>query len=421
MKKTIVEKIIANHAGMEEVYPGDIVDVRVDRLMINDSNGPTTFKNFNELGAKEIRNPENILVAIDHRVPPWEAKQADNINFCRTFCREHKMTGFREIGRNGIGHQMMCEGFVRPGEIAVGTDSHSTMYGGMGALGCGINSADAAVIMAEGTMWMMVPESCLVTLKGRPRKGVTAKDIALKLQTLASVDHFIYKAIEITGDYAHEMSVASRLVIANMLCETGAKCGILPPDQIVADYLGEGVCTLASDPGAEYSEYYEIDLDDLEPVLACPHATNNVKTVSEVEGVKINQAFLGSCTNGRIEDFLQAAEVLRGRKVHPEVRLIVVPGSQNVYLEMTRMGLTELFVESGAMVLSSGCASCGGFGPGVIGSNEVCISTTNRNWQGRMGPKSSSVYLGSAYSVAAAAVAGKIESPWKYLAERSKI
>lgn len=412
---TIVEKIIAKHAGLSEVHPGDIVDVKVDRLMINDSNGPTVFKNFQKLGAKGVRNQEGILVAMDHRVPPWDSKHADNINFCRMFCREREMTGFKEIGRNGIGHQMMCEQFVRPGEIAVGTDSHSTMYGGMGALGCGVNSADAAVIMATGTMWMMVPESCLVTLKGRPRKGVTAKDIALKLQTLASVDHFVYKAIEIAGEYAHEMSVASRLVIANMLCETGAKCGILPPDQVVADYLGEEVCTLASDPDAVYAERYEIDLDALEPVLACPHAVENVKNITEAEGITIHQAFLGSCTNGRIEDFLQAAEILRGRKVHPNVRLIIVPGSQAVYLEMTRLGLTELFTECGAAVMSSSCASCGGFGPGTIGSNEVCISTTNRNWQGRMGPKSSSVYLGSAYAVAAAAVEGKITSPLKYL------
>lgn len=419
MKKTIIEKIIAKNAGLEKVYPGDIVDVKIDRLMINDSNGPTVFKNFQKLGVKEIINKDRIMVAMDHKVPPWGLDLPEKINFCRRFCREYNIKGFKEIGHHGIGHQMMCERFVRPGEVAVGTDSHSTMYGGMGALGCGINSADAAVIMATGKIWMMVPESCLITLKGRPKKGVTAKDIALKLQTLAPTDHFIYKAIEIAGDYAHEMSVAGRLVIANMLCETGAKCGILPPDEIVAEYLGEEVCTLSSDPGADYVDYFEVDLDNLEPVLACPHAVENVKNITEVEGVEIDQAFLGSCTNGRIEDFLQAAEILYGRKVHPNVRLIIVPGSQSVFLEMTRMGLTQLFTECGAAVLSSSCASCGGFGPGTIASNEVCIATTNRNWLGRMGPASSSVYLGSAYSVAAAAVSGKIESPLKYLTEGS--
>lgn len=415
MKKTIIEKIIAQHAGLPEVKPGDIVDVKVDRLMINDSNGPTVFRNFQKLGVEKVCNPDSILIAMDHRVPPWDAKHADNINFCRLFSKENHLAGFRDIGRNGIGHQMMCEDFVLPGEIAVGTDSHSTMYGGMGALGCGVNSADAAVIMATGTMWMMVPESCLVTLKGRPKKGVTAKDIALKLQTIASPETFIYKAIEIAGEYAHEMSVAGRLVIANMICETGAKCGIFPPDRTVAEYLGKDIDMLASDLDAVYSERFEINLDELEPVLACPHAVSNVKPVSEVEGVKVHQAFLGSCTNGRIEDFLQAAEILKGHSVHPDVRLLVVPGSQKVFLEMTRLGLTELFTQCGAAIMGASCASCGGFGPGTIGSNEVCISTTNRNWQGRMGPASSSVYLGSAYSVAAAAVAGEIVSPIKYL------
>lgn len=415
MGKTIIEKIISAHAGGREVRTGDIVDVTVDRLMINDSNGPTVFKDFQLLGAEEVRNPEGILIAMDHRVPPWDSKHADAISFCRGFAHEHALAGFREIGRNGIGHQMMCERFVRPGEIAVGTDSHSTMYGGMGALGCGVNSADAAVIMATGTMWMKVPESVLITLKGRPRRGITAKDIALKLQTIAPAENFIYKAVEINGEYAHEMSVASRLVIANMICETGAKCGILPADQVVADYLGEKIRFESSDPDASYAARYEIDLDELEPVLAFPHAVSNVRPVTEAAGVKINQAFLGSCTNGRIEDFLQAAEILRGRKVHPDVRMLIVPGSQQVFLEMTRLGLTELFTECGALVMSSSCASCGGFGPGTIGSGEVCISTTNRNWLGRMGPKSSSVYLGSAYAVAAAAVAGEIVSPLAYL------
>jgi len=415
MGKTIIEKIISTHSGKKDVKPGDIVDVSVDRLMINDSNGPTVFKDFYLLGVNEVKNPEGILIAMDHRVPPWDSKHADAINFCRTFAREHKLNGFRDIGRNGIGHQMMCECFVRPGEIAVGTDSHSTMYGGMGALGCGVNSADAAVIMATGTMWMKVPESILITLKGRPKKGVTAKDIALQLQTVAPPEIFIYKAVEIAGEYAHEMSVSSRLVIANMICETGAKCGIIPGDDVAAAYLNEDICHLTSDPDAVYSEQYEINLDEMEPVLAFPHAVNNVKPISEASGIRIQQAFLGSCTNGRIEDFMQAAEILRGRKVHPEVRLLVVPGSQQVFLEMTRLGLTELFTECGAAVMNSSCASCGGFGPGTIGSGEVCISTTNRNWKGRMGPASSSVYLGSAYAVAAAAVSGEIVSPLVYL------
>ena len=231
---------------------------------------------------------------------------------------------------------------MRPGEIAVGTDSHATMYGGMGALGCGINASDAAVIMATGKTWMMVPESILITLKGRPKKGVTAKDIALKIMTIAPLERFIYKAVEITGDYAHEISVDGRLVITNLICETGAKCGIFAPDAVVANYLEEPVCNIASDEDAVYCEKFEIDLDALEPVLACPHEVSNVKNLSEVEGTKIDQAILGSCTNGRIEDFLQAAEIMRGRRIHPDVRMIIVPGSQKVFLDMTRLGLVEV-------------------------------------------------------------------------------
>jgi len=416
MKQTIVEKIIAQKAGLQEVHPGEIVDVEVDRLMINDLLGPTVFKNFTALGAEKIVNPERILFGVDHHAPPIDAKQADTLNFCRMFCKEHKLPGFLELGRHGIGHQLMCEDFTRPGEIAVGTDSHSTTYGGMGALACGINSADAAVIMATGKMWMMVPESYQLILKGRPKKGVTAKDIGLKLQTLAPVEHFIYKSIEMGGEYSHEMSVAGRLTIANLICETGAKCGIFPADDVVAEYLGDKkISRVCSDPNAAYAGRFEIDLETLDPVLACPHGVENVKNLSEVAGTKIHQAFLGSCTNGRIEDFEQAAEILRGRKVHPDVRLLIVPASQKIFLQMTRMGLTELFVECGATILVSGCAACGDCGPGTIAAGEVCISTTNRNWKGRMGSPDSEIYLGSAYAIAAAAVAGLIEPPAKYL------
>jgi homoaconitate hydratase family protein len=416
MKQTIVEKIIAQHASLPEVHPGEIIDVKTDRLMINDINGPTVIKNFIDLGAGKVVNPDRIIFSLDHRVPPIDIKQADSLNTCRTFCKEHNVGGFLEIGRHGIGHQVMCENFTRPGEIAVGTDSHSTTYGGMGALACGVNSADAAVILATGRMWIMVPESCLVTLRGHTRKGVTAKDIALKLQTLAPVDHFIYKSIEVVGGYAHEMSVSSRLAIANMICETGAKCGIFSADDVVAEYLGDkNINRVCSDPDASYVEHFEINLDILEPVVACPHSVENVKNVSEVVGKKIHQAFLGSCTNGRLEDFVQAAEILRGRKVHPDVRLIIVPASQQIFLDMTRMGLTELFTECGAAILTSGCASCAGEGSGAIGAGEVCISTTNRNWKGRMGSSNSEVYLGSAYTIAASAVAGVIDSPIKYL------
>lgn len=415
MGKTIIEKIIAAAAGTDAVSPGDILDVNVDRLLINDLLGPTVFQNFESLHSETIVNQDRILFGIDHRVPPADVKLAENLKFSRDFCHKHKLSGYGEIGRHGIGHQLMCENFTRPGEVAVGTDSHATMYGGLGALACGINSADAAVIMATGKMWMMVPESVKINLRGSLSKGVTAKDISLRMQTLAPVDAFIYKAIEIGGDGAEKLSVSSRLVLANMIAETGAKCGIIAPDEKVREYLNEEIDLVTSDPDAVYCDTYEIDVASMEPLIACPHAMNNVKTVNEVTGTPIQQAFLGSCTNGRIEDLLQAAEILRGRHVHPDVRLIVVPASQEVYKQATKMGLTELFLEAGAAIMIPCCASCAGNGPGVLAAGERCISTTNRNWRGRMGSPDSEVYLASAYTVAAAAVSGVIESPIKYL------
>lgn len=415
MGKTIVEKIIAHAAGLKSVSPGEIVNVKVDRLLINDLLGPTVFKNFESLNAKEIVNKDRILFGIDHRVPPADVKLAENLKFSRDFCHRNHLPGYGEIGRHGIGHQLMCEHFTRPGEIAVGTDSHSTMYGGLGALACGINSADAAVIMATGKMWMKVPESVKIVLNGTLKKGVTAKDIVLKMLTLDPVDKFIYKAVEICGDGAKALSVPSRLVIGNMVAEMGAKCGIIAADEKVKEYLGEEIVKYESDSDANYVKTYEINVDELTPLVACPHMMDNVKEIKKVEGLKIDQAFLGSCTNGRIEDLLQAAEILKGKKVHKNVRLLVVPASQKVYLEATKMGLTEIFIEAGAAIMIPCCASCAGNGPGVMAAGERCISTTNRNWKGRMGSPDSEVFLGSAYAVAAAAIAGEIVSPEKYI------
>lgn len=416
MGQTIIEKIIARASGNATVQPGSIVDVKVDRLLINDLLGPTVFKNFISLGKNEIVNPERIVFCIDHRVPPADVKVAENLSYSRKFCKSHNLSGFGEIGRHGIGHQVMCENFTKPGEIAVGTDSHSTMYGGLGALACGINSADAAVIMATGKMWMKVPESVRVKLKGSLQKGVTSKDISLKMQTLAPIEYFIYKAIEFTGDGADALSVESRLVIANMVAEMGAKCGIIPPDRKVGEYLDmPDIEYIASDDDAVYVSEFEIDVKNMNPLIACPHFMNNVKEVKEVRGLPIHQAFLGSCTNGRIEDFQQAAEILKERKVHPDVRLIVVPASQKVYTEATELGLTEIFLKAGAAIMIPSCASCAGNGPGVLAAGERCVSTTNRNWKGRMGSTESELFLASAYTVAASAVAGVIEEPSKYI------
>ncbi len=416
MKQTLAEKIIAKHAGLEEVHPGQIVDVEVDRLLVNDMNAPTVFRSFEELGVSRVVCPERVLVGIDHQVPPVDVKAANHLVRDREFCNKYKLPLFTEIGRHGVGHQVMVENFTRPDEIAVGTDSHATTYGGLGCLAAGCNSSDAAVIMATGKMWLKVPETILVTLKGRPGPGVTCKDIALAVNTLGSLVDFNYKVVEYRGEYAHEMSVSSRLTVCNETCETGAKCGIFPADQIVADYVGDAKAYyLDSDPDAEYCARYEIDLEKLEPSVACPHEVSNVHPVTDVVGTKIHQAFLGSCTNGRFQDFEEAAGILRGHKVHPDVRLLVVPASQKIYKKLISSGLAELFIDAGAALLGPSCASCGGQGEGCLGYGEVCISTTNRNWKARMGDPTSSVYLASPCIVAASAIEGVIADPRKYL------
>lgn len=418
MGQTIVEKIIARAAGLEKVRVGDIVSVVVDRLMINDLLAPTVFGYFDSLGAKDVARPERILVGVDHRVPPADTKNADNLCRTRQFCRDHKLSGFKEIGRHGIGHQLMCENFTRPYEIAVGTDSHATMYGGVGALACGVNSSDAAVALATGKIWLKVPESARITLHGKLPPHVTAKDIALRMQTLDSTDEFNYKAIEIAGDGAKSLTLDSRLVIANMAVETEAKCCVVSPDESICAYFGiPSSDLLLSDESSSYAAEYDMDLSILEPLAACPHSVSNVKPVRDIRGIPIQQTFIGSCTNGRIEDFKQAAEILSGRQVHPDVRLIIVPASQSVMLEATRLGLIELFLNAGAAIMVPSCASCAGSGPGVLGHGERCVSTTNRNWRGRMGSLDSEVFLASAYVAAASAVSGCIELPSRYLAE----
>lgn len=414
MGHTIVEKILVRATGRNGIKPGQIVNVPVDRLLMNDFVGPTAFKQFEKFSGKRIKHPERILFGMDHRVPPAEVKFADNLKYCRDKCRQYDVERFAEIGRHGIGHQLMVEHFTLPGEIALGTDSHATMYGGLGALACGITASDAAAIMLTGEIWLLVPHSLRIDIQGKLGRGVTSKDVSLKILTLDPIQNFIYRAIEFSGEYIADTSVADRLVIANMMAELDAKCAIVPADKKTAAFVGIPVQEMwqeRPDPDAVYEKMYEIDVSKMEPMLACPHSVDNVHPIREVEGTPIHQAFLGSCTNGRIEDMEQALEILKGKKVHPDVRLIVVPASQSVMLEATKRGLVEQFLEVGAAVMTPSCASCAGGGPGLIGAGERCVSTTNRNFKGRMGSPDSEVYLASPYVVAAAAVTGKLTDP----------
>ena len=418
MSHTLTEKLIARAAGKTEVAPGDIVNVRVDRLLINDLLGPIVFSQFESLGSEKVWAPDRVLFGIDHRIPPAEVQLATNLKLCRDNCKKYEIARFAEIGRHGIGHQLMCEGFVRPGEIALGTDSHATMYGGLGAFACGITSSDAAVIMATGEIWLQVPSSVKINIAGKMGPCVTAKDIMLKILTLAPLNQFIYKAVEVEGDAIRNLSVSGRLVICNMIAEMGAKNGIIAADNKTAEYVNkrkEEPDFVQPDEDAHYEKVYAFNISSMKPLIACPHQVDNVKEVEQVQGIPIHQAFLGSCTNGRIEDLQQAVEILKGKKVHPDVRLIVVPASQDVLIEATKLGLTEILLEAGAAIMTPGCAACAGNGPGVIAAGERCISTTNRNFKGRMGSPDSEVYLASAYTVAASAIAGVIADPRRFI------
>jgi 3-isopropylmalate/(R)-2-methylmalate dehydratase large subunit len=422
MCATIVEKILARAAGRPAVRVGEILDVVVDRLFINDFVGPIAIAQFESLELPMVLEPDRILFGLDHRVPPADVKSANNHIILRSFCKKYNIKRLHDIGRHGIGHQLMVEGFTLPGEISLGTDSHATMYGGVGAFACGITSSDAAVIMATGKIWLQVPPSIRINIFGELQTGVTAKDLSLAMIKLVPLNTLINKAIELGGSGLEHISISGRLVLANMAAEMGVKCAIVQADKKNASYLGclpEEIFVVKPDTNAKYESVYELDANKVEPLVACPHSVENIVPVSQVAGTKVHQVFLGSCTNGRIEDFEQALEILDGRQVHKDVRLLVVPASQDIMLEATRKGYIEKFLTCGAAIMTPSCASCAGAGAGLIGDGERAVSTTNRNFKGRMGSINGEVYLSSAYVAAAAAVKGELCDPRDFLSEEA--
>ena len=417
MGRTIIEKIFARAAG-KPVNPGEIADISVDRLFINDFQGAIVFSQFKTLNVQTVINPERILVGLDHRVPPADVVSANNQKICRDFCNDYGIDRFSEIGRHGIGHQQMIEHFTLPGEVALGTDSHATMYGALGTLSCGITSSDAAVIMATGRIWLQLPGTIRINVVGKLGTGVTAKDLSLAMIKLAPANDFVYKAIEIGGACIHDMSIAGRLVLANMAAEMNVKCAVIEADDRTLEFVGctDRECEIVhSDPDATYDREFTIDASTLEPLVACPHNVDQVKKVSDVAGLEVDQVFFGSCTNGRIEDIEQVLEILDGKKVHKRVRMLVVPASQKVMLEAVQKGYIEKLIQAGAAILTPSCASCAGAGAGLIGDGERAVATTNRNFKGRMGSQNSEVFLSSAYVAAAAAVTGHFCDPRQFL------
>jgi 3-isopropylmalate/(R)-2-methylmalate dehydratase large subunit len=411
--KTLAEKILSlrSHSDAET---GDVVIVDVDLAFVQDTTGPLTVRQFREIGFKTLAKPQQTIIFLDHAAPsPVQQLSNDHI-FLRRFAEE---TGCRiyDVGE-GICHQLVAEQFANPGDVIVGSDSHTVTGGALGAFATGMGSSDVAVALALGKTWLRVPESFLIDLKGVFPRGVCAKDLVLYLIGQIGADGANYRALEFGGEALARMTMSQRLTIANMAVEAGAKVGLFPGDEITRDFLvehgrGDNHKPLYPDAEADYERVIPVNLDQLEPMLSLPHAVDNVRPVAQVEGVRIHQAFLGTCTNGRLEDLAVAAEILQGKKTHPGTRLLIAPASRQVLVHAIEKGYIRSLVEAGATILPPGCAACLGLHQGVLGDGEVCLSTANRNFRGRMGNPEAMIYLASPATAAASAIRGEITDP----------
>ena len=411
---TFAEKVLARKAGLERVVPGQIVEITPDVALSHDNTAPIA-EIFRSLGVERVFNPEMHAIFLDHASPPPTTKHAQNHKEIREFVRQQGIRHFFEVGR-GICHQVLVEeGLALPGEVVLGSDSHTPHAGVMGAFGAGIGRSEMAALWATGRIWLMVPASIKLVIHGRLPPDVTSKDLALRVIGDLGADGALYKSVEWHGEAIEAMSLESRAVLPNMMAEMGAKNSYIPPDQVVFDYLDgrakRPYTPIYPDPDATYEAVYEYDAATLEPMVARPHTVDNVVPLSQLGRVRVDQAFIGTCTNGRLEDLAAAAAVLKGRRVAPGTRLIVIPASSQVYLQALEAGYIQTFIEAGAVVDSPGCGPCMGNHLGIPAPGEVTISTANRNFRGRMGTKESEIYLASPAVVAASAVAGYITRP----------
>ncbi len=412
---TLAEKILAAHAGKARVTPGDLVNVRVDLVLANDITAPIAIKEFRRIGVGRVFDPQRVVMVPDHFTPNKDILSAEQAKVVREFALEQGLVYF-EVGRMGIEHVLLPEqGLALPGDVVIGADSHTCTYGALGAFSTGMGSTDIASAMASGEIWMKVPTTIRFIYRGRLPQWVGGKDLILYTIGDIGVDGALYSAMEFAGEAVAMLSMDGRFTMANMAIEAGAKAGIFEVDDKTTEYVRgrarRSYKVYEPDRDADYHRVVEYDVSGLEPQVACPHTPANTKPVSEVSEVVIDQVVIGSCTNGRLEDLRIAAQVLRGRQVHPGVRCIVIPGTQSVYLEALREGLVEVFVDSGVAVSTPTCGPCLGGYMGVLAAGERCVSTTNRNFVGRMGSPESEVYLSSPAVAAASAVAGRIVSP----------
>ena len=416
MSMTITEKILAAHAGVETVTPGELIICQLDLVMGNDVTAPISIDILKKEGIETVFDAEKIALIPDHYVPNKDILSAELCKTMREFARKHNVKYYFEVGEMGVEHALLPEqGIVVPGDCMIGADSHTCTYGALGAFSTGVGSTDLAAAMISGETWFKVPESMKFIYYGELPKWVSGKDIILYTIGDIGVDGALYRAMEFTGETIENLSMESRLTMCNMAIEAGGKSGIIAPDDITLEYVQNRAqhpwTCYSSDPDAQYCEIIEYDVSKIEPQVAFPYKPDNTRPISEVGNIPIDQAYIGSCTNGRIEDLRVAAQVLQGRKVHPYVRLIIVPATQSIWRQAMEESLFDIFHDAGAAISTPTCGACLGGYMGVLADGEVCVSTTNRNFRGRMGSPESMLYLANPAIAAASAVAGRIASP----------
>lgn len=416
MGMTMTQKILADSAGLGTVKPGQLIMAKLDLVLGNDITAPVAVNEFRKIGADKVYDINKIAIVPDHFTPNKDIKSAEQVKILREFVKETGIVNFFEVGRMGVEHALLPEmGLVVSGDTVIGADSHTCTYGALGAFSTGVGSTDMAAAMATGKAWFKVPEALRFILKGKPSKWVSGKDVILHIIGMIGVDGALYKSMEFTGEGLKYLSMDDRFTIANMAIEAGAKNGIFDVDEKTLEYVKEHskkpYKVYKADADAEYESTYEIDLSEIKLTIAFPHLPDNTKTIDEARDVRIDQVVIGSCTNGRIEDMRIAAKILKGRKVHPEVRCIIIPATQKIWKQSMDEGLFEIFVDAGAAVSTPTCGPCLGGHMGILAKGERAVSTTNRNFVGRMGHPESEVYLASPAVAAATAVAGRIASP----------
>ena len=413
MGMTISEKILARHSDNTVVKPGQIVNGKVSRVMLPDA-GAGVYKNFKELNIPKVFDLEKVVLVLDHNSPPCTVGQTASVMRNIAFSEEYGLKYFYNM--KGVSHQIMHEdGFVKPGDLIVGCDSHTVTYGALGAFSTGMGGTEATWVTAKGELWLRVPETIRFEFTGKLPDRLMGKDLILKILSLIGPDGATYKSMEFGGETIRNLSIDGRLCMCNMAVEAGGKNGIVEVDEKTVEYLKDKVDgeieILTSDPDCEYSKVINIDVTDLEPQVACPHNPGNVKPVTEIAGTKVDQVLIGSCTGGRMEDYRMAAEIMKGKKIPRRMRCLIIPASTKIYMQLMKEGLLELFNECGCIIANSQCGPCGGVQMGFIGAGEACLGTHNRNFQGRMGSPEGGIYLASPTVAAATALAGVIADP----------